>query len=180
MGGLTHPFCRNKNSLDGLTAIFSYKGIVAKGISRLKSRFITDLADEVVEMFVSSCGEDRWFVNYCQRKNIVLVPLPIPLVRKKWRGFSQTELLGKLIARNLSFGFAPGLIKRTKNAWVLAGINEIGRQKKARDGFLPGNLSGLNIILFNDLWVSGSALKVVGRVLKEAGTKTVWGLTLAR
>ena len=36
------------------------------------------------------------------------------------------------------------------------------------------------LYIFDDVWTTGSTIKEAGRVLKEAGFKNVWGVTIAR
>ena len=37
-----------------------------------------------------------------------------------------------------------------------------------------------NILLLDDLWTTGTTMRVCGNLLKRAGAKSVWGLTMAR
>jgi predicted amidophosphoribosyltransferase len=50
--GQTHPYCRSRDSLDGLISCFLYKGMIKKAIGKLKYHFLTDLAEELVELTV--------------------------------------------------------------------------------------------------------------------------------
>lgn len=185
IGGATHPGCEKDKSLDGFTSIFTYKGIIRKGIGKLKYKFITDTASELVEIFLSSLGEDENFSRFCRQSNVILVPVPLHPARERWRGFSQTKLLGKMIAQNLGIEMVDLLI-RTKNTKPQVGLKEDERKTNIKDAFafnptvsrIPYHVS--RVILFDDVWTSGSTLKEAGRTLKKAGAKHVWGLTLAR
>jgi competence protein ComFC len=53
LAGVTHQFCHRPLGLDGLTSIFAYKGMIAKAIKKLKYKFVRDLAEELVELFLS-------------------------------------------------------------------------------------------------------------------------------
>ncbi|GAI75635.1 unnamed protein product [marine sediment metagenome] len=76
--GLSHPGClrRKPQSLDGLTSVFRYKGVVKSVIAKLKYRFVTDLAETILEMFLSFCGEDKAFTKFVRQKNVCLTPIP--------------------------------------------------------------------------------------------------------
>ena len=115
--GLTHPGCLWKHSygLNGLTSIFEYKGVVKSVITKLKYRFVTDLGETILEMFLSFCGEDKAFTKFVRQKNVCLVPIPLHWTRKNWRGFNQAELLGEMIAKKLGIDFLADLLIRTKN-----------------------------------------------------------------
>jgi len=185
IGGQTHPGCLTSTSLDGLTSIFAYKGIIKKGIGKLKYRFVSDLASDLVEIFLASCGEDKTFSDFCLEKHPVLVPIPLHPKREKWRGFNQSALLGKMIAKNLNLDFVPDLLRRTKNTKSQIKLSEKERKLNIKDAFgispnyqLP--ITNYSILLFDDVWTSGATLKEAARILKRAGAKKVWGLTLAR
>jgi len=185
MGGLTHDKCLTPQSLNGLTAIFSYKGLIKKAIKKLKYRFVSDLAEDLVELFLSFCGEDKTFSRFCQEKNVLFVPVPLHPKRKRWRGFNQAELLGKMIASNLGLTFLPDLLLRTKNTKPQTQLEKKEGKRNVRGAFkVSSNSKFLNlkpkILLFDDIWITGSTLRECGKVLKKTGVKKVWGLTLAR
>lgn len=186
IGGHTHTRCLRKDSLDGLTSVFAYKGLIAKAITKLKYKFIFDIAEDLVEVFLSSCGEDIAFGNYCQKEKPNLVPIPLHPHRLRWRGFNQSELLGKIIAENLGLQFIPDLLVRVKNTKPQMELSERERHENIRGAFslkqqLPNNLITNNsILLFDDVWTSGATIKEAGKILKQNGVKKVWGLTIAR
>ncbi len=186
VGGFVHKSCAKALGLDGLTSIFKYEGIIKKAIKKLKYRFVTDLANDLVELFLSFCGENKAFVGYCRSGGVVLVPIPLHPARKRWRGFNQSELLGKLIAENLDLEFIPDLLVRVKKTQPQADLDKKDRQKNIRQAFVINenlqlnNWKICNYILFDDIWTSGATLLEATKVLKRAGAKKAWGLTLAR
>ncbi|PIU02119.1 hypothetical protein COT66_01910 [Candidatus Shapirobacteria bacterium CG09_land_8_20_14_0_10_49_15] len=182
-GGLAHPGCRQKNSLDGLTSIFRYEGLIKKAIKKLKYKFITDLAADLTEALVSFCGEDKIFVNACRQA--ILVPIPLHSSRLRWRGFNQAALLGKMIAQNLDLKFMPDLLIRQKKT-----TPQFERDKKARYENLKGAfvvnkdssfmIQDSSFMIFDDIFASGATLNEAAKTLKQAGARQVWGLALAR
>ena len=185
VGGLTHPGCSRPWGLDGLTSIFTYQGLMEKAIKKLKYNFISDLAEDLVELFLSFCGEDKFFGHFCQRGEVYFLPVPLHPRRKRWRGFNQAELLGEMIASNLGLTYSPDLLIRTKNTKPQTKLDEEERRKNIRGAFSLDKNSKFDIrnskfILFDDVWTTGSTLRECGQVLKRAGAKEVWGLTLAR
>lgn len=185
IGGFTHPRCRTNTSLDGLTSVFTYKGIIKKAITKLKYRFVTDLAEDLIELFLSFCGENKTFSHLCQKEDLFLAPIPLHPAREKWRGFNQAGLLGRMIAENLGIGFAPDLVKRIKNTKPQIQLKEKERKNNIKDAFQIAPNSQFMIpdsqfFLFDDVWTSGATLREAAKTLKKAGGKFVWGLTLAR
>jgi len=186
LGGTTHQFCHRPLGLDGLTSIFTYKGMIAKAIKKLKYKFVRDLAEELIELFLSFCGEEKLFSDFCCLPNVVLVPIPLHPRRLRWRGFNQAELLGELIAKNLGIKFVPDLLIRVKNTEPQVKLDKDQRQINIRRAFALNknsqfdNLEICNFVLFDDVWTTGATLKEAGKVLKRNGAKKVWGLTIAR
>lgn len=184
IGGFTHPGCLRAQSLDGLTTIFVYKGLIKKAIKKLKYRFVSDLAGDLVELFLSFGGEDKGFVSFC-RKEPSLVPIPLHSRRKRWRGFNQAELLGEMIAANLEVDFLPDLLQRIRSTKPQTKLNAEQRRENIQGAFSLNKNSKFEIhnsefILFDDVWTSGATLKEAAKVLKRNGARKVWGLTLAR
>jgi len=185
LGGATHQFCRRPLGLDGLTSVFAYKGMIAKAIKKLKYKFIRDLAEELVELFLSFCGEEKLFSGFCRLSNVVLVPIPLHPRRLRWRGFNQAGLLGDLIATNLGIKFAPDLLLRVKNTKPQVELDKNQRRLNICRAFALNRdcklkIENWNFILFDDVWTTGATLKEAGKVLKRNGAKKVWGLTIAR
>lgn len=185
VGGLTHPGCSRPWGLDGLTTVFSNKGLMEKAIKKLKYKFVSDLTQDLVELFLSFCGEDKIFTHFCQEGNVYFLPVPLHPQRKRWRGFNQAELLGEMIAANLGLTFLPDLLIRTKNTKPQVDLKGKERRKNIRGAFRinPNSkffIRNSKFILFDDVWTTGSTLRECGKVLKRAGAGKVWGLTLAR
>lgn len=183
VGGLTHPGCRKAWGLDGLTSIFTYKGIMEKGIKKLKYRFITDIAADLVELFLSFCGENKAFVNFCQNQP-VLISVPLYPQRERWRGFNQAQLLGQMIAKNLGLKLAPDLLRRVKQTQPQVDLTKTQRRRNIANAFkISQHLNyslPTSVLLFDDVWTSGVTLREAGKILKRSGVGKVWGLTLAR
>lgn len=185
VGGLTHQSCFIPWGLAGLTTVFSYQGIVKKAIKKLKYRFVSDLAEDLVEIFLSFCGEDVTFARLCQEKKIILVPIPLHQSRLKWRGFNQSELLGKIIAENLDLEIQANILKRVKATKSQFELDKKERQKNIFQAFeinsvFKSQTRGSNFLIFDDVWTSGATLREAGKVLKRNKATKVWGLTLAR
>lgn len=181
IGGVTHPRCLTNCSLDGLTSFFIYDGPIKRAIKDLKYRFVSDLAKELISL-TEVAGHE--FFN----PDFVLTPVPLHWQRQNWRGFNQSEVLGKIMAKKLGVKFISGLLVRKKNTRPQVELKSKKRQKNIEGAFIfnpkiPHIISVSkyhSIIVFDDVWTTGSTLRACGRVLKQAGVKKVWGMTLAR
>lgn len=148
-----------------MTSIFSYKGIIEKAIKKLKYHFISNLEQDLVELFLSNVGEDKYFVSFVRQKNVVLIPVPLHPRRFRWRGFNQAQVLGKMIADNLDIGFIPNLLKRIKRTKPQTKLKGKERLKNVRGAFKFNEqfsnlaIEELAVVLFDDVFTTGATLK---------------------
>lgn len=173
VGGKTHPGCRNKYRLDGLVVACRYRGPVRDAIKKVKYRWIYDIE----KIFVDLLEERFW--KFSLPEGIILVPVPLHEKRKKWRGFNQSEILAKILAKKFEVPFA-GLLLRPRETKTQVGLTREERRKNVRDAFLvAGEVRGKNVLLVDDVYTSGATMGECCRVLKKAGAKSVFGMAVA-
>lgn len=178
IGGATHPRCQTKDSLDGLSSFFVYGGPIKKAIKKLKYKFVTDLAGELINM-TSVAPMDIGTPS-------ALVSVPLHWRRLNWRGFNQSEILGKMMSARLKTRFAPDLLIRKKYTQPQVKLKGKKRKENIENAFILNpryqklEIGHWELVIFDDVWTTGSTLRECCKVLKEAGAKKVWAMTLAR
>ena len=183
VNGVTHPKCQTAYSLDGLTSFFVYDGPIKKAIKKLKYKFVRDLVSELISLAFLK-GSTLYKVEPWQET--ILTPVPLHWRRMAWRGFNQSEVLGKLIAQKLNIQFVSDLLIRKKYTQPQVKLKGKERKENIQGAFIINPhypklaISHWELIIFDDVWTTGATLKTCGKVLKEAGAKKVWGMTLAR
>jgi len=194
IGGQTHPHCQNRYTLDGLTSFFSYQGVIRKAIKTIKYKpFAFDISKALVNLALKRMSQEESlfiFFNQLLKTKPVVVPVPLYPLRERQRGFNQSEVLGKIFSEHWDLKFIPHLLKRIKKTQPQYGLDRQERKKNIKDAFsinsqfLPAGRHGaiLNwkIILIDDVWTTGTTMRTCANVLKRAGAKFVWGLTMAR
>ena len=197
ISGKTHALCQTKYSLDGLISIFPYEGAIKEAITKLKYKFVTDLAEELVALIVQIIKEsDSKRFNLLKRMikrnradegdESVLVPVPLHPRRERWRGFNQAEFLGRMLAEKSNWQVQTDILVRRRYTKPQVKLKGKKRKKNVKGAFeispKVSHFSFLasNFLIFDDVWTTGSTLKECGNVLKRAKVKKVWGLTLAR
>lgn len=178
--GQTHPGCQTRYSLDGLTSFFRYDGSVKAVIKRLKYKpYLSDLADLLVRQFFNNNLIKQQFSN-----NFIVISVPLYSSRERSRGFNQARLIGKKIADKLGLQFVNGVLKRTRNTKPQVELKGKERRENILNAFVvsPNILISQysNILLVDDVWTTGSTLRTCSNVLKRAGAKKVWAMTVAR
>jgi ComF family protein len=186
-GGEVHLGCRNKYGLDGLVSLLSYQGLVRAGVYSLKYKLVRDLEPELREIIMAGIGRIvtdrqgkrlRRFLG--QRPGVAAVPLHWR--RSNWRGFNQAELVARIVADSLGLEMLMGVMERKRQTKVQARLGQSKRRENVRQAFRikEGVRLRLRMLVVDDVWTTGETMKAVGRELKKAGVKEVWGLSLAR
>jgi ComF family protein len=118
-------------------------------------------------------------------KNSILVPIPLHKFRKNWRGFNQSELIGKYLSAAMGWDYLEDLLIRSKYKTPQT-VLKIGDRKKNIKGVFTLNpkykrhiAEYQNLILFDDVYTTGSTMKEAASVVKKAGVEKVYGLVLA-
>jgi ComF family protein len=110
----------------------------------------------------------------------VVVPMPLHWLKHWQRGFNQSELLAREIARRWH---APVrmVARRKKNTTAQAGLTNAKRRANVEGAFeVRGRLDGKHVLLVDDVMTTGATASACARALKRAGAVRVTLLTLAR
>lgn len=183
--GLRHRYCHESFSPNGLLSVWAYQGTPRKLIIKLKYRFVSDIATNLANKvaFYLKNYQPLSQKSLWTTQKFTLVSIPLHWKRKNWRGFNHTDEVGRLVAKQMGWGFADILV-RTKNTKHQVGLKEKDRRENVEGVFSvkPNILKSQysNILLFDDVWTTGSTLKEATKTLKRAGVRKVWCLTLAR
>ncbi len=167
--GITHPYCRTRYSIDGLTSFFHYDGPVRSAIKAIKYRLVSDLAEEFISL-----------IPRTDFKNHIVVPIPLHPNRFRDRGFNQAEVLGTILAKWLNLTLRTDILRRVKETAPQAFIKKrANRLENMKNIFNCKKLSG-NILLFDDVFTTGATRRSAAAVVKRSGARCVWAVFMAR
>jgi len=187
--GMTHPRCRTKYTLDGLTSFFRYDGIVKKAIKTIKYRYVTDIVTEVIDVIPNSSFSI--FQNILNSKflimNCILVPIPLHPSRYRSRGFNQAEVIASALSKRLDIPVNTTLLIRTEKTTPQVEMKDRDKRLMNMKGvFTVKNNSSMlrcnnvTILLIDDVFTTGATLRSAASVFKHAGAPFVWGITIAQ
>ncbi len=184
-GGFTHSLCQTKYNLDGLFSFFAYDGLSAKAIKR--SKYPHKFGFEILRD-LGNLADFSEIKKYLTGQEII-VPVPLHWWREWFRGFNQADIWGEFVAKKLGLNFHHDVLIRQKLTLPQAGLKMKERKKNVQGLFalnprrkyaLKKFLANRTVILVDDVWTSGATLRAAGCVLKRAGAKKVFALTLCR
>jgi ComF family protein len=104
--------------------------------------------------------------------NPVLVPVPLHRSRLWARGFNQSALLGRELARQSGLRHDPFVLRRKKRTAALKGMSPLQRRREVAGAFEVADrnsIDGRRVILVDDVLTTGSTTDGCARALRRAG-----------
>jgi competence protein ComFC len=113
----------------------------------------------------------------------VVVPVPLHRDRERERGYNQADLIARPLAKRLKLPRRAVLLVRTRPRPDKHILSLEERWESVRGAFVtrPGSqVDNLRVLLVDDVVTTGATLDACARALRDAGAKSVLGLTVAR
>jgi ComF family protein len=176
-----------RNGVRGFDAAYSYgayEGVLRELINIYKYGRVETLARPLADLLRAALPRDeKWDA-------VTSVPLHW---RRKWqRGFNQSELLARDVARGSGAPLVRAL-RRVRATPAQAGLSRTARRRNMTAAFRVRrsvsarsvsarsvSIDGRRILLIDDVLTTGSTAAACARVLKQAGAARVIVLTVAR
>src|SRR3989339_333588 len=141
--------------------------LVQKLIKNYKYNYLENMAEPLLDIL------EKQARHLALSKDTIIVNIPLHPNKKRKRGFDQTELLAKKLAKRLNRPYSPLLI-RTKNNPPQAKLNKIARQKNVLDIFeinqktVPLQMRHCSqILLIDDVTSTGATLNQAAKELTK-------------
>ena len=112
-----------------------------------------------------------------------MIPVPISRKRRKERGYNQSELIAREIAKRVEIDYNNQSLFKTKNIIEQSKLNKEERQRNIQGVYELHNqklLQNKKILLIDDIYTTGSTVNECARILKQAQPKSISVFTLAK
>ena len=162
-------------AFDAVRAPYLMEGAIKQAIHGFKYRGVRAAASELGRLLAVYVAEGRI-------PGETIVPVPLHSRRLRHRGYNQSGLLARELAKNAGLRLAPNLLKRIKDSPPQVEAASPAQRRSNVEGSFrcTGKPRGQKLILVDDVATTGSTLSACAASLKAAGASTVWGLVLAR
>ena len=113
----------------------------------------------------------------------LVVPVPLHPARLRARGYNQSAMLARHIARARRWPIVLTLLVRTRDTPSQTALTAAARRANVADAFAvrhPGAARERAVLLVDDVWTSGATARAAAHALRDDGARAVDVLTFAR
>ena len=156
---------------------YRYNGIIREKIIQYKFEEKSFLYKTFSKIILNNKKIYGFLENY---DIILCVPM---YITKKWqRGYNQSELIARKIAKSLQINFQKNNLLKIRETKKQSTLNKQERITNVINAFKikdESKLKGKRVILFDDIYTTGNTVNECSRVLKQAGVSEIIILTIA-
>lgn len=160
---------------DGGASVWVYTKAMSDSIAMYKYQGKKEFAAYYVKKAVEMYGE--WI---CQRQPQCITAVPLNRKKARIRGFNQALVIAEGIGKALGIPVDDKLLVRSRFTEPQKGLNPQQRLKNLQKAFGPGIHAGKyeRVLLVDDIYTTGSTMRICSSLLKEQGVRHVWILSL--
>jgi len=121
--------------------------------------------------------------NFVTLSDVILAPVPLHPRRRRERGYNQSELLAKELAKAWNIPLNAKALRRARDTAQQALLSAEERHSNVQGAFTispPDFFKSKNVLLIDDVLTTGSTVNACAEALKAAGAVRVLVLALAR
>lgn len=157
---------------------FKYKGIIRDIIIDYKFNEKSYLYKTIVNFLLKNEKIFEILKSYD-----TIVPVPVSKKRKKERGYNQCLLIVRELSNLTGIEFQQKCLLKTKDVVAQSKLNRENRMKNIQGAYELKNaylIENKNILLFDDIYTTGSTVKECCKTLKQAKINKIGILTIAK
>jgi ComF family protein len=161
--------------IEKIRSVALFDGVLRQGIHRFKYERLSGLAEPFGGMLA-----DYW--QAAQLTADWLIPVPLHPSRERDRGYNQSELLARHLARRVGVPVSSRGLRRTRATAVQMTLNAAERRQNVAGAFecVEARVRGARVVVIDDVGTTGATLDACAQAVLQAGAVSVMGLTLAR
>ncbi|MFO1491499.1 MAG: ComF family protein [Kiritimatiellia bacterium] len=173
-----HQCGERKPKFDRARAAARFDGPVREAVHAFKYNSAFWLEKDLVDLLESGLR-----VLHAGEAVDLVVPVPLFRARFRERGYNQSELLARGLARRAGLRCDARLLRRVRDTGSQTKLTASGRLSNVRQAFEVRRsraVAGRVVLVVDDVMTTGATLSECARVLRGAGAKRVLALAVAR
>lgn len=167
--------------IDNLICLAPYQWPLSSWINQLKYQQNFELSNLLSHILMQHIHDE--LLSLCSHSNTALMSVPIHISRWQARGYNQSHLLAKNIAKVYQYTYQPEAIIRIKSTEKQVGKSGSERRKNIKNAFMVNPSIPLympeHVILIDDVITTGTTANELARLCKQKGANKVTVITLA-
>ena len=168
----------NKKNYQESMHLYRYDGIIRKKIIDYKFNNKAYLYKTFAKIILNN----KKICGFLEKYDII-IPVPIHRKRKLQRGYNQTEIIAKEIAKNTHLQLENNILIKQKDIVTQSSLTKEKRKQNIKNAFCiknPEKILNKKILIFDDIYTTGSTVLECSKVLKKSGIKEIGVLTIAK
>ena len=158
--------------------LFQYNGEIRDAI--LKYKF--DEKSYIYRTFLEFIKNNE---NICAqiKKYDIIIPVPISKKRLNTRGYNQSSLIAKNLAKELNIEYSEKILIKTKDNKPQSEMKQDTRKSNVSGVYKVINKERINnkkVLIVDDIFTTGSTVDECARVLKDNNAESIGVFTLAK
>ncbi len=158
--------------------IFKYEGKIRQLIINYKFKekaYLNELFAKIILKNEKICRKIK--------KYGIIIPVPIHKKRKNERGYNQSELIARKLAKSLKLELVTDSLIKQKNTLPQSTLSKKQRIENTKQVYKIQNrqkIENKKIILLDDIYTTGATTEECSKILKQNGAKQILVLTIAK
>ena len=167
---------KRKKSYEYGMALLNYDELTEKIMINIKYHNKREYIKALSKLLLSRYGSE-----ILKLKVDVLLPIPVHKKRLRQRGYNQSTLITKEVAKELNLSYSEDVLVRNKNTKAQKELSPEQRLANLNATFACSEEAKKyrKVLLVDDIYTTGSTIEACTRLLKEKGVREVYYVSLA-
>jgi ComF family protein len=161
--------------LEQISIAFFFEGALRNAVHHLKYKRVRRIAKPLADLLAQHWQQHAYPVDALQ-------PVPLHPQRLAERGFNQSELLAAHLASLSGVPLLRTGLVRSRDTAHQVGLDARQRSVNVQDAFFwqAASAAPMRVLLIDDVVTTGATLEACAQALRNAGSREVRALVLAR